>query len=869
VASRPSWTTGDYLTHRSNPELGIGRITAIEPRALVVEFPRSGKRLRLAPTTDALIPVDLSPGRPVRITGTREETTVTARLQDGTVQLANGRIEPSHALWPLELEGALIDRLAIGDLEDVEDFVTRLDILHLLSIREAGGLGPFLGGRVRLFPHQLHVAERASAGDPVRWLLADEVGLGKTIEASLILNRLVHAGKVERCLVVAPDALTVQWLGELWRKYHHVFTLLDAPRLGDVARDFGPEFNPFDVHRRAVIALEMLIERPHLTEQAVAAGIDLLVVDEAQRLRRPPGHPGEPAWRAVAPMAALGRHVLLLSATPLEDDAHGFFRLLQMLRPQEFPEDMSFEARLEAGTPLPPCTSSTRRTDIGGLPPRVDIPIALGDSACWQQWQAVEAALRGTAAPHAVARKQKIDRVRRALASGAALREALRATPQPGTGALTEADTIALRRQAEAMDACDPRLDWLLSEAPRWRDAGEKTLVFVAHRETLEMLRTALSHRAQLATGVFHEELSPARRDTEVARFRDAEGPSLLVSTECGGEGRNFEFCRRLVLFDLPWRPSIVEQRIGRLDRIGRRIPVEIVYFRPPGGIGRDVVRLFEALGLFREPVAGLEPQLAHVEGALEAIAVDPQASLSSETFEALVSEAHAARTRIREAAYQQLHRDPYRAEMAAAILARVPAELDALNQQVVVTACARLGFGIEHLRGRTFAIDFGNEALVDSLPGVSAGSTYVGSFDREDAVENETLDFFASGHPLVEGIFAHFEDSALGRVARFELEIGSARGEALVAIYKEGPQFDVVVLDSAGRSRPDWAAAIRQRPLGARRVTGESSHAERRRGVLPDTDRDWMGLVRPLAARLDASRRPHALAAMLVRPAR
>ena len=273
---------------------------------------------------------------------------------------------------------------------------------------------------------------------------------------------------------------------------------------------------------------------------------------------------------------------------------------------------MSFEARLARGTPLPPCTSSTRRADIGGLPPRVGIPIALDDPAGWQLRDAVEAAVRGTAAPHAVARRQKIDRVRRALASGAAL------------GAVLGPDERALREQAEAMDAGDPRLAWLLSQAPRWRDAREKTLVFVAHRETLEMLRTALSHRAQLATGVFHEELSPARRDTEVARFREPDGPSLLVSTECGGEGRNFEFCRRLVLFDLPWKPSVVEQRIGRLDRIGRRMPVEIVYFRPPGGIGADVVRLFEALGLFREPLAGLEPQLAHVEGALEEIALDP-----------------------------------------------------------------------------------------------------------------------------------------------------------------------------------------------------------------------------------------------------
>jgi ATP-dependent helicase HepA len=371
------------------------------------------------------------------------------------------------------------------------------------------------------------------------------------------------------------------------------------------------------------------------------------------------------------------------------------------------------------------------------------------------------------------------------------------------------------------------------------------------------MLRTALSHRAQLASGVFHEELSPARRDTEVARFRAPDGPSLLVSTECGGEGRNFEFCRRLVLFDLPWKPSVVEQRIGRLDRIGRRIPVDIVYFRPPGGIGADVVRLFEALGIFREPVAGLEPQLAHVEGALEEIALDPLASLSDDRFDALVGEARVARTRIREAAYQQLHRDPYRSEMAAGILARVPGELDLLNEEVVVTACIGLGFTIERPRGdRIFSIELGSGALVDGLPGVPGGSSYVGSFDREEALENETIDFFASGHPLVEGILAHFEESALGRAVRFEVEIGAERGDGLMAIYKDGPVFEVAVFDSTGLARPDWAAALCQRPLRARPVTRESHE-----------NGNWTDMVRRLGARLEPARRPHALAAIAVRP--
>ena len=836
-----SWLAGAHLTHRFNPELGIGRVESVDRRSIVVTFPRAGTTLRIASNTDALIAVDLRPGRPVRVVATSVETFIKSANADGTMTLANGQTIEAHALWPLELEGALLERLAAGDLDDVEDFVTRVNMLHLLGVREAGGLGSFLGGRVRLYPHQLYVAERASTADPVRWLLADEVGLGKTIEASLILNRLVHLGKVARCLVVAPETLTVQWLGELWRKYHQVFTLLDSDRLADAARDFGDGFNPFELHPRAVISTAMLIERPELTQQAVRAHIDLLVVDEAQHLQRPPGHPGNPEWRAVAPIAAAARHVLLLSATPLEDDAHGFFRLLQLLRPRDFPEDLSIEERLAQGTPLPACTSATRRADIGGLPPRVGIPIDL-----MQSGNSVERSLRSGATTNAVLERKKIDRIRRALASGAALAATL--APEETT----------LRAQALAMDASDARIDWLARQAPRWRAAKEKSLVFVAHRETLEMLREKLSTRAQLATSVFHEELTAARRDTEVARFREGDGPSLLISTESGGEGRNFEFCKRVVLFDLPWKPSVVEQRIGRLDRIGRRIPVDIVYFRPFTGLGRDVVRLFEALGVFREPLAGLEPQLAPVEEVLDALALDPDASLSDAQLDALVAQAQAARSRIREAAFQHLHRDPYRAEMAPGILARVPEELDALNEEVVITASIGLGFTIAHPPGhRVFSIELGSGAIVEGLPGVPAGSSYVGTFDREEAVANEFIDFFASGHPLVEGIFAHYEESARGRAVRFAVTLGNEINAGLIAIYKERHAFEVIAIDAAGDPRPDWAAAILRRPINVRPVVDDT-----------ESKGEWRKVVRRLGKQLDPTRRLHAVAAIDVRPA-
>ena len=805
-----TWSVGDHLTHRFNAELGTGTVTAIDGRVLVVRFPANGTTLRLAATSDALVPG----GAPPR-----------------------GR------------DRSPVDRLAAGDVDETEDFATRLDILRLLATREADGLGSFLGGRVRLFPHQLHVAERATARLPVRWLLADEVGLGKTIEAALIMNRLLHTQQIERCLVVAPDALTVQWLSELWRKYHQVFTLLDPPRLSDVARDFGAGFNPFDVHRRAVVAIETLVQRPELTTQAIAAGIDLLVVDEAQRLRRPAGHPGQPNYRAIAPIAALGRHVLLLSATPLEDDAHGFFRLLQLLRPDEFPDPLDVEARLASGVPLPPCTSSTRRVDIGGLPPRAPAPIDLpagGDLHAEAEAQVLRLrAAKAAGAPlDPLARRRAVDRLRRTLASGAALK------------AILGPDETELREQAEAMDRTDPRLDWLVAQAVRWRQNGEKTLVFAAHRETLEMLRDALSVRAQLASGVFHEELSAVRRDTEVARFREVDGPSILVSTEAGGEGRNFEFCHRLVLYDLPWRPAAIEQRIGRLDRIGRRIPVEIAYFRPASGIGADAVRLFERLGLFREPIAGLEPQLGHIEGALEQAALDAEASLSESRIDALIAGAQAARTRIHEAAYQALHRDPYRAGLGPAILARVPAGLDALMERVVVNAAARVGFRVEQVSGRqAYAIEFGNEAIVDSLPGLAGGASFIGAFDREYAVEDETIDFFASGHALVEGLLAHFDEDPKGRVARLELRVPGQRGLGLAAIYKDGAGFAVTAVDADGQPRPEWADALLAPSPRFRRMSQDDAAAH-----------DWRELVPRLAPRL-GDRPMHAIAGLVIRP--
>jgi ATP-dependent helicase HepA len=347
--------------------------------------------------------------------------------------------------------------------------------------------------------------------------------------------------------------------------------------------------------------------------------------------------------------------------------------------------------------------------------------------------------------------------------------------------------------------------------------------------------------------------LPAARRDIEVARFREAEGPSIMVSTEAGGEGRNFEFCRRLVLFDLPWEPPAIEQRIGRLDRIGRRIPVEVVYFRPPEGIGRDVVDVFEALRLFSQPVAGMEPQMKMVTDALERLAVQSFGTQPAETPTAIARTVFTTRSAVQTEAYRQLHRTPYTQDMGPGILERVPAHVDQLTEGVIVSACIQLGLAVERIRGaRCYAIELGAESLVDSLPGVPGGTAYVGTFDREEAVTRETLDFFASGHALVEAVLAHVEDSPAGRVVCFEMRAGRESGEGIVAAYRTPTGFELIAMDASGRRRPDWVAALQRWPPGLTPV------GSRRRRHLP---------LGQLLALVDSKRRPEALAVVVVEP--
>ncbi len=740
---------GDKVLHRHNRELGPGVIESATASRLRVHFPRSGETLEFARSSHPFTPFVPPP-------------------------------EADPERWFEHESSFALERLARLDADEPAAFRNRIDALELLERREASGIASFLGGRIELFPHQLHVAERAARLDPVRWLFADEVGLGKTVEACLVVNHLLRTGRAERVLVVAPRSLVVQWLGELWRKFHQVFVLVDDERRLDVVKEKGRAINPFDAFAHAVVALEDLVEKPDVARAAAAAQLDLVVVDEAHRLRRARGTPGSPAYRAVAPLTERADHVLLLTATPLEADAHAFYRLLELLHPETYSSEEAFEADLARGASLVACTSATRREDIGGLPPRVARAIDL------------------PANPQRLARE-----------------EALRAEPAENAARVAERTRRLERFVLDAEGPEDARLLWLAREAKAWLKAGEKALVFVHRRESLQLVKTELEFHTSRRVAVFHEDLSPEARDLEVARFADPEGPAHLVATESGGEGRNFQFARRLVLFDLPWDPALVEQRIGRLDRIDRKRPVEIFYFRPAEGLAAGVARVMERIGVFEEPLGALDRELGGIAAAIRETAAVPGRTLDADR---LAADARRSLERVHRAAYHHLHRDRYEARMAESILARVPGDLESRTKAVVLEACGQYGFAIEAKGGRArWYLEFGAEATVETLHGVAPDSRWLGTFDREEAVAYETLDFFASGHPLVEAVLHEIGDGSRGQVGLAELA-GVAREDAGVVFFtREDGALRARAVDFEGRERPDWAARVRAGGPGVR----------------------------------------------------
>jgi SNF2 family DNA or RNA helicase len=431
--------------------------------------------------------------------------------------------------------------------------------------------------------YQLETVHRVLRTLRGRALLSDEVGLGKTIEALMVLVEYQLRGMARRVLVLAPPALVPQWVGELAAKAGITARTID--REGDaVWRGDG------------VVVGSLATARMQRTAPAVQAEPwDLVIVDEAHRVKRR----GSASWNLIDGLRS--RFLLLLTATPVETELEELYQLVTLLRPGQFATLAAFRKRfVDPGRPTSPKNREALRELLGevmvrntrascglALPPRY-VSTVVVDPADDERalYAAAMAALRAASEP----------RIRRA--AGLLVLEA-GSSPAAVRGTLDKLDDpafAAIARVAAAVGAT--RKGQALLDLVRLGGAAQ-LLVFTRYRATARWI-TDLLAREKLSHAAVHGELSHADKQAALAAFRAGDA-QILVSTDVGSEGHNLQHCHRLVNFDLPWNPMVIEQRIGRLHRFGQASEVEVFNLCARGsmeerilGVLHDRVRLFE-----------------------------------------------------------------------------------------------------------------------------------------------------------------------------------------------------------------------------------------------------------------------------------
>lgn len=844
-------TPGMKIVHRAQPSWGVGEILQVHEngRFLEVRFAgRQGGACLVSAKDPALARFSYSVGDEVALVeGGSARVREVLRPAAGSpfVRYRIGRADGTEVecseveIVPRPPRAGALDLLSSGQKLRAGDFLLRDEAVRLDLERRADALGALFGSRVMPKPHQLSVVNRVLSARVPRFVLADEVGLGKTIEAGMIYAALANTGIAKRVLVVAPAHLTVQWLAELFHKFHSLFTLLDGDRLAREAEvDPRPAWWRFP---RVVTSLELLARSEEHREAIAdpAARWDLVIFDEAHHLTSPRAF-------AAAEAAADNSHgLLLLTATPLQLDPEEHFRLLSLVDPV-MPETFDeFEERLERQGDL---SDRTRKLlaakshaakvkaaeSIAEMLPedelldekldalREDLPGALDDFllhlaeaySISSRLIRNRRAIVGGLAPRRLVRhevkpsKEELElraEIRALLASGelrpagaalASLLKRLDSSPRAAAAALRTQKQPELADRMAALEGTsgDAKARKLLEVVARIHaeEPGAKILLFCEARESLDYVRDVLG-RAGVASALYHGDLAQVERDRQVARFRDPEGPAVLISTEVGGEGRNFQFCHHLINYDLAWSPAAVEQRIGRLDRIGQHHEVRVHCFRVEGTVGARVFDLMaDAVRVFDETVGGLDPVLERVEPSVTKLAASGDDAAFDAYGEELAEKVSAAREEVRRAwdplldirSYDEkavrrlvergaarlgLHVDPD--EELEEALWSVARDLDERLEDTVVRLARRVGIEADcEQQVEAFQCQFrlGGEMAVDALPGVDLDSDepVLGSFWRDTAVVQEENDYFATGHPLVEGLFSWMRDGELGRAA-------------------------------------------------------------------------------------------------------
>ena len=496
------------------------------------------------------------------------------------------------------------ERLFNGHIDKNKWFNLRYQTQQHLSQIADYQLRGLTGGRTSLIPHQLYIAHEIASRYAPRVLLADEVGLGKTIEAGMILHNQVLTEQARRVLIVVPDSLVHQWLVEMLRRFNLFFSVFDEERCIAI-EESGEQDNPFDSEQLVLCSLSFLTKHPNRVAQSLATDWDMLIVDEAHHLQWSPEN-SSPEYSIIEQLAKKTKSVLLLTATPEQLGKASHFARLRLLDADRFHDFDAFLKEEESYEPVAEAIQNLfgdSAIDSATLDVLADT-IEEGDNRTL-----IESLNHGDDEAQTSARLELIEHLLDRHGTGRVLfrntRSAVKGFPErellsypletPAeyergledylTGGFHDPQILLCperlhsfsdeETEETAWTDFDPRISWLIDKLTELKP--EKVLVIISNALSALDVADALKARSGIHAAVFHERLSIIERDRAAAFFADPEdGTQVLICSEIGSEGRNFQFSHHLILLDLPLNPDLLEQRIGRLDRIGQQHTIQI-----------------------------------------------------------------------------------------------------------------------------------------------------------------------------------------------------------------------------------------------------------------------------------------------------
>lgn len=751
----------------AEPELGLGTVMRLAGRSVQIVFTGTGTIRQYATASAPLARAEFRRGDRIRVE--RGDIVVDAvESVDGLlVYLCATRRVPEGELDPEQPVSKADTRLLAGRVDRSDQFELRQAVMQQRANALAHPGWGVLGARIDLIAHQLRVAEIATSRRPPRLLLADEVGLGKTIEACLILAQQLAMGRVGRALILLPDSLVHQWFVELLRRFNLSFALFDEERCEAIEAS-APGCNAFEDEQQVIAPLNWLASDRKRRTQLLAAGWDIVVVDEAHHLGWSP-ELASPQYQLVEALAAQTAGIILLTATPEQLGRTGHFARLRLLDPARYGDFEAFIAESERFVAVSDSVDallSGRSPNAQGV---VQLASLFGEEG--KQLPARLAAIESATDDAANSlRTALIDdlidrhgtgrvmvRNRRLAVGGFPRRVAHLQVLSPSEVAADLEGRLRAEFHADIGTpehvepehdyTRDPRMDWLLGVLDSIEPA--KALLLCRSRAKVQALEEALRLRSGMTVARFHEDMNLLQRDRNAAFFADPEGTRLLIASEIGAEGRNFQFAQHLIFWDLPLDPDMLEQRIGRLDRIGQRGDVHLHACAIENSPQHALQRWYaEGLDAFAGVCADGRELLREFGEQLTAVALDEPSEL--EALNARTRDRHAelsaqilrGRDRLLELASQ---RGADVGELRQALLAD---DARASSDDYPLRLLEQFGVHHELLGKEVWLLD-PEYLTLDAFEAFKHGACSA-TFDRATALARDDLLFLRADHPLV-----------------------------------------------------------------------------------------------------------------------